>query len=299
MSTFNTFNYSNTNAFSTISFIKQISNQDSVCSTSSDKYEHDRKNSSNSNSNFNFSNKQQYNFTNFNLTGNDSQSTISSSSCSNEEGSSGKGKGGKEGFGKVHKSSSSNSSTNEPSNDCCFEEEKKDSVNSMVNIINYTPEILSKVQEYNRICNEAKELERTIKMLHNTKLSKQNKIEDLRCLISRIASEESINRESRRSFVKQQDNGCFVQRERRDKKSKANGIVQNCLPSTTTSTTTTETTTNDNIEEAQAGDDCAPINQDLYHYNNRYLYHFTMCSMYWQENFSQSSLLPLSLCKQA
>lgn len=274
-------NFNNTNDVNnTLTFIKQISNNSSIHSNNSEQHQNSRKYSNNSNhQNTNF-NKQSNTTSSQNASGNDSTSTISTSEGSSDD-SCPCGKG-KERFRGDRKHSSCCSSSN--SNNMGSK-----SVNDMVNIINYNPEILSKVQEYNKICAEVKSLEASIKTLHNKKFSKQNKIDDLRGLLCRIATEDSFTKVQR-------NNNCFISREKRDKKKDNGFVVQGSSVSTTTTISPISIQADD---EERAADDEAPINQD-HDDNNKYNYHFNMCSIYWQENFMQQpSLLPLSLCKLA
>lgn len=172
-------------------------------------------------------------------------------------------------------------------------------VQEMVHIINYSPEILNKVQEYNKLCRQAQEAEKAIKVLLLAKNSKKSRIEDLRCLLRRISTEESF---SSCCFVGKTRSFEFTSRDKKIQDNKENGSTTHisttihtsngdaCQESTTESSTICEA---DGDNEAR-GDKANPGCFNSY-------YHFNMCSMYWQELLpvSMPSLLSSSACKQA
>lgn len=172
-------------------------------------------------------------------------------------------------------------------------------VNEMVHIINYSPEILNKVQEYNNLCRQAQDADKAIKNLLLAKNSKKSNIEDLRYLLRRIASEQSFS------------SGCFLgnfrtieftARDKKNQESKENGNTAHhstsiqSIGEVSQESTATDSST---ICEAE-GDGEARGDKFIHGCFNRY-YHFDMCSTYWQELLPSSmpSLLQSSMCKQA
>ncbi len=233
MSTFNTFTNQITNISSTLDLIKNISNHDN---TNIKPTQIIRKESFNSSS---------YKLPNNNSTNcNKSESTCSSSS-SEESNSSQEGKEGVcDGDG--------------------------DKVNNLLKIINNNSEILQKVQELNKLKAIASNYENSIKQLYGTKVSKHNKIDDLRYLIRRIAKEDYSNFRSN------------------DKKPKSeNGLPGLQCPKCTRINCEVEETDASSKTEG-ATDHPAGCFIDC---------HFRMCSLYWQNAFDSSSMP--SLCNKA
>lgn len=179
----------------------------------------------------------------------------------------------------------------------------KNYVNEMVQIINYSPEILSKVQAYNRLCREVQDTEKSIMRLLQAKNSKTSNIEDLRCLIRRIASEDSF---SSRGFVgKSSRNFIFnlSSKQQRTHEQKTNGSsnksrsVQpsyNNLGNDTTSATEGSAPCETDGEQDPRGDKAN-------HNDFNTSYHFKMCFNYWQDVLPSHlpSIISQNKCKQS
>jgi len=233
MSTFNTFTNQITNISSTLDLIKNISNHDN---TNIKPTQINRKDSFNSTSY-----KLPYNnSTNCNKSESTCSSSSSEESSSLQEGQEGVSDG------------------------------DGDKVNSLLKIINNNSEILQKVQELNILKSIVSNYEDSIRQLYGKKVSKHNKIDDLRYLIRRIAKEDYSNFRSN------------------DKKPKSeNGLSSlHCTKCTRINSEfeeTEETSSNEGATDHPTGCfiDC----------------HFRMCSLYWQNAFDNSSIP--SLCNKA
>lgn len=233
MSTFNTFTSQITNISSTLDLIKNISNHDNSKFKST---HNNRKESFNSNS---------YKVSTNNTTNcNKSESTCSTSSA--EESSS--LQEGREGAG----------------------DKQGDKVNSLINIINSNSQILQKVQELNKLKEIASNYEDSIRQLYGKKVSKHNKIDDLRYLIRRIAKEDFSN---------------FKFNEKKSKNENGLSNLQ-CPKCTRINCENEEAEVPSSTDGVSDHPSCCFIDC-----------HFRMCSLYWQNAFDNTSMP--SLCNKA
>lgn len=83
-------------------------------------------------------------------------------------------------------------------------------VNGIISLIQSNPKLYEKIVIINKIKESITEINKEISLLHRSKLEKKDKVDDLRGLIKRIASEDSFNRFSR-LYSSENENGisCF------------------------------------------------------------------------------------------
>lgn len=179
------------------------------------------------------------------------------------------------------------------------EQSPKNYVNEMVQIINYSPDILRKVQVYNRLCKEVQDTETAIEQLLQAKNSKTSNIDDLRCLIRRVASEDTFSSccfvgKSSRNFLI----NCSSRQQKQEQKENGSAVHSRSIQSSSDLGQDTTTAT-ESSAPGEADGEAEPRGDKANHgcFNN--YYHFDMCSLYWQDVLPSSLPFTLShsMCK--
>lgn len=223
--------------------------------------------------------------------------TLATTSQTSEEG----GKAGGDLQGCAFRGNSSSDNSGASSFPCGESEEENGEANHISeirNVIKQQPQLLEKIKAINSIEDEIKHYEKDIEVLSRTKYSKQCKVDDLRCLIKRIASEHCFsamptnyfnfvnpNSKSFRNTKLNAQNEHVSKRLQHDNYSSKEKVQKSSKTGNSTASQTEYTL--EDKDDCSEGDLSGP--EESFYFVCRRKLHFNMCSFYWQTNVSDCS----------